>query len=72
MVKVLRSFKGNGPITAVDTTLLCQDFELLAGETRIFFTDKGGMIRGCSNYRPWLTDDGLILELERVLGKRAT
>ena len=72
IVKVLRSLKGKGPITVVDTTLLCQDFELVAGETRVFFTDKSGMIRGCSNYRPWLTNDGLILELERVLGKRAT
>ena len=71
-VKILKVLKGSPTITRVDTPLLCPDFALTEGDTRVFFTDKDGVILGCSNYRSWLTNRGLLIELERVLKDRAT
>jgi len=71
-IRVLRSLKGSDSMSRLEAAPLCQNFRLAKNETRVFFTDKNGVILACSDYRQWLKDDGLLLELERVLGKRAT
>jgi hypothetical protein len=70
-IRIVKSLKGSGDLTSVDNSWLSA-VRPIKNETRVFFTDKTGVILACSNYRDWLTNDGVMLELERVVKRRAT
>jgi hypothetical protein len=70
-VELLKSFKGTGTIAYVDQAVM-GGITLRSGETLVLFTDVAGIIVPCSDYRPWLTREGVMLEIERILKRRAT
>ena len=70
-VRVIKSLKGSGDIHSVEASQI-GGVRLVPGDTRILFTDKAGVIHACTEYRPWLTEDGVIFEVERILKQRAT
>ena len=70
-VEVLKSLKGTGPISTVETSWL-GGVSLRSGDTRVLFTDGAGLIVPCTEYRPWLTEVGVVLEVERIVKRRAT
>jgi hypothetical protein len=70
-VRVLKSLKGVGDIRSVEASWL-GGVPLAVGDTRVLFTNRAGVIVACTDYRYWLTEEGVVFEVERLLKRRAT
>ena len=65
-VRIEEHLKGNST-GLISTNTMCPNFVVKSGDKRVFFVMKDGTIAGCSDYKYYFTDWGILKELRQVL-----